>query len=163
MPLSQQKILSWEQAQLARQAWKQNGEKVVFTNGCFDILHLGHVDYIEKARELGDRLILGLNSDASVSRLKGPSRPLVHEQDRARVMAALQSVDAVVLFGEDTPLQLIQRLLPDVLVKGGDYTVDTIVGASEVLDAGGAVQTIAFVEGRSTTTLVQKIQDLKQQ
>jgi len=121
------------------------------------------VDYIEKARELGDRLILGLNSDASVSRLKGPSRPLVHEQDRARVMAALQSVDAVVLFGEDTPLQLIQRLLPDVLVKGGDYTVDTIVGASEVLDAGGAVQTIAFVEGRSTTTLVQKIQDLKQQ
>ncbi|MEL6535343.1 MAG: D-glycero-beta-D-manno-heptose 1-phosphate adenylyltransferase [Bacteroidota bacterium] len=155
--------MSWTQAQQARNIWQQNGERVVFTNGCFDILHLGHVDYLEKARAKGDRLIVGLNTDQSVSRLKGPSRPLVNEQDRARVMAALQCVDAVVLFGEETPLELIQLLSPDVLVKGGDYTLETIVGADVVLDKGGVVETIAFVEGRSTTALVQKIQGLKQQ
>jgi len=118
---------------------------------------------LEKAKAKGDRLIVGLNTDDSVSRLKGPTRPLVNEQDRARVMAALQCVDTVVLFGEDTPLQLIQHLVPDVLVKGGDYTLETIVGADVVLRAGGAVETIAFVEGRSTTSLVEKIQGLKQQ
>ena len=156
-----QKIQSQTQAQAQVEAWKAAGKQVVFTNGCFDLLHLGHVDYLEKARNLGDCLVVGLNADTSVRRLKGEERPLVTEDDRARVLAALAAVDLVVLFTEDTPQQLIESLAPDVLVKGGDYTLETIVGANFVIEKGGRVETIAFVDGRSTTQLVQKIKGLK--
>ena len=137
--------------------WKQKGEKIVFTNGCFDILHLGHVDYLEKARGLGDRLIVGLNTDDSVARIKGPTRPIVAEMSRARVMAALAFVDAVVFFNEDTPFELIGNLLPDILVKGSDYLTDNIVGADIVRGNGGKVETIDLVEGFSTSGIIDKI------
>jgi rfaE bifunctional protein nucleotidyltransferase chain/domain len=132
--------------------------RVVFTNGCFDILHPGHVDYLEEARALGDALIVGLNTDASVGRLKGSGRPLVRETDRARVLGALGCVDAVTLFDEDTPLELISSLLPDVLVKGGDYELDQIVGRDLVEKSGGTVTVIPFVSGYSTTELLDRIQ-----
>ena len=131
---------------------------VVFTNGCFDLLHPGHVDYLEKARSLGDALVVGLNTDASVARLKGPSRPFVAESDRARVLSALACVDAVTLFDEDTPLALSSALLPDVLVKGGDYAVEQIVGRDAVEAAGGTVIVIPFLSGYSTTELLNRIQ-----
>ncbi len=133
-------------------------ERLVFTNGCFDLLHPGHVAYLDAARRLGDALILGVNTDASVRRLgKGDDRPLVPEQARMRVLAGLASVDALVLFDEDTPLELIRQIRPDVLVKGGDYTVDRIVGAPEVQADGGEVHVIPFLPGYSTTTLVERI------
>ncbi|MBY0435787.1 MAG: D-glycero-beta-D-manno-heptose 1-phosphate adenylyltransferase [Cyclobacteriaceae bacterium] len=137
--------------------WKSEGKKVVFTNGCFDILHLGHVDYLEKARALGDKLVLGLNTDDSVSRFKGPSRPIQNQHSRAHVLASLQSIDLVVFFNDDTPLHLISELQPNVLVKGSDYLAGNIVGADVVKKAGGVVKTIAFVPGYSTTTIVEKI------
>ncbi len=137
-------------------AWKQAGLKVVFTNGCFDILHLGHIDYLEKARALGDRLIVGLNSDASVRRLKGAERPINPEYARARVIAALEFVDAVCIFEEDTPKSLIEKIFPDILTKGGDYTVENIIGADFVRSYGGQVQTIDLVEGFSTTKILDK-------
>lgn len=136
--------------------WKEEGD-VVFTNGCFDLIHLGHVDYLEKARNLGTRMIVGLNTDASVSRLKGPERPLVNEYARARVMASFAFVDAVILFDEETPLDLITLLKPDILVKGDDYTAENIVGADIVITHGGVVKTVALVQGYSTTNLVKKI------
>ncbi len=137
--------------------WKQQGKRVVFTNGCFDLLHLGHVDYLEKARNLGDALVVGLNTDDSVSRFKGPHRPIQDQQSRARIMASLQSVDLVVFFNEDTPLKLISELLPKVLVKGSDYLAENIVGSDVVKNAGGVVKTIDFVPGYSTTRIVEKI------
>ena len=137
--------------------WKDNGKRIVFTNGCFDILHFGHVDYLEKAKSLGDVLVVGLNTDASVSRFKGPQRPLQNETSRARVMASLRSVDLVVLFDEDTPLKLISELLPHILVKGSDYLAENIVGADVVQNAGGVVKTIDFVPGYSTTKIIEKI------
>lgn len=137
--------------------WRASGQQIVFTNGCFDIVHLGHIDYLEKARALGHRLILGLNTDASVSCIKGPLRPVVNEYARARMMAALEFVDAVTLFGEETPLTLIEALRPDILVKGDDYTIQNIVGADVVLANGGRVETIALVPGYSTTTLIERI------
>ena len=137
--------------------WKAFNEKVVFTNGCFDILHLGHMDYLAKAADLGDRLIIGLNSDASVARLKGDSRPIIDQETRAIKLASLIFVDAVVLFSDETPLHTILTLQPDVLVKGGDYTLDTIVGAKEVLEKGGSVEVIPFIEGHSTSSIIQKI------
>jgi D-glycero-beta-D-manno-heptose 1-phosphate adenylyltransferase len=127
------------------------------SNGCFDIVHLGHIDYLEKARALGQRLVLGLNTDASVSCIKGPLRPVVNEYARARLMAALEFVDAVTLFGEPTPLELIEAIRPDVLVKGDDYTVATIVGADFVLARGGRVETVALVPGYSTSSLIERI------
>lgn len=144
---------------LAKQAtsWQLHNEKVVFTNGCFDILHLGHIDYLTKAADLGDRLIIAVNTDASVSSLKGPSRPIIDEETRAMKLASLVFVDAVILFGEETPLKLITEVRPNVLVKGGDYTIDTIVGASQVQDNGGEVVVIPFLEGHSTTSIVNKI------
>lgn len=152
-----QKIRSRAEAIRQVNEWKADGESVVFTNGCFDILHFGHVDYLERAGELGDRLVVALNTDSSVQKLKGPERPIVNEASRSRVMAALQSVDLVVLFDEDTPLELIQALAPDVLVKGGDYTVETIVGADFVMSRGGKVVPLPLVDGYSTTTFVNKI------
>lgn len=131
--------------------------RLVFTNGCFDLLHRGHVEYLTAARALGDALIVGLNSDASVRRLKGPGRPLNTEADRAIVLAGLAAVDGVVVFDDDTPLALIRTLLPDVLVKGGDYVEDTVVGASEVRAAGGDVVIAPLVPGRSTTSLVHRL------
>ena len=153
----QQKIITT--AQWQEMAAERQGKKVVFTNGCFDVLHLGHITYLAEARNLGDLLVVGLNSDASVRRLKGPSRPINDEHARAMVLAALQFVDFIILFEEDTPLNLIQAVCPDVLVKGGDYTLDTIVGAPFVLQHGGTVTTIPLVEGFSTTATVQRLND----
>jgi rfaE bifunctional protein nucleotidyltransferase chain/domain len=130
--------------------------KVVFTNGVFDILHRGHVEYLDFARRLGDALVVGLNTDDSVRRLKGPTRPVNGEHDRALVLAGLAAVDAVVLFGEDTPHRLISALLPDVLVKGADYRAEDVVGATEVTAAGGKVVLAPLVEGRSTTNILQR-------
>lgn len=131
--------------------------RVVFTNGCFDILHAGHVAYLEEARAQGDFLVVGLNGDESVRRLKGPSRPLNGFHERARVLAGLRSVDLVVGFERDTPLELIRALQPDVLVKGGDWKVSEIVGAEDVLAAGGTVKSLSFKQGLSTTSLVDRI------
>ena len=137
---------------------QERGKKVVFTNGCFDLLHAGHVHYLEEARSLGDGLIVGVNTDASVARLgKGLGRPLNPEADRARVLAALACVDRVALFGEDTPLALITHLSPDVLVKGGDYRLDQIVGREVVLARGGRVVALPFVPGYSTTGLIDRL------
>jgi rfaE bifunctional protein nucleotidyltransferase chain/domain len=140
-----------------RSEWRSNGEQVVFTNGCFDILHLGHVDYLEKARQTGTKMIVGLNSDASVRILKGPERPVNSEYARARIIASLQFVDLVIVFNEETPLELINKLLPDILVKGDDYSIETIVGAKEVISAGGQVKTIPLVPSYSTTGIIQKL------
>jgi rfaE bifunctional protein nucleotidyltransferase chain/domain len=135
---------------------KRAGNKVVFTNGCFDILHAGHVTYLERARKLGDILIVALNSDASTRRLKGAGRPVNPLQDRAKVVAALESVSYVTSFGEDTPLRLIKTLKPDILVKGGDYEVKKIVGYEDVIASGGSVKTLPFLEGRSTTKIISR-------
>ena len=132
--------------------------RIVFTNGVFDILHAGHVTYLEESRALGDVLVVGLNSDASVRRLKGPSRPINTQDDRARVLSALRCVDHVVIFDDDTPLAVITALLPDVLVKGGDYTRDTVVGADVVEHHGGKVEIIPLLEGRSTTSIIARSQ-----
>lgn len=140
--------------------WRAAGEQVVFTNGCFDILHLGHIDYLEKASQLGSKLIIGINSDSSVQRLKGPQRPVQPENARARMLAALAFVDAVILFGEDTPLELIKQLRPQILVKGDDYSISQIVGAAEVLQDGGEVKTISLVQGYSTSAIIEKIKNL---
>jgi D-beta-D-heptose 7-phosphate kinase / D-beta-D-heptose 1-phosphate adenosyltransferase len=136
--------------------WRSAGQRVVFTNGCFDILHIGHIRLLEEARRKGDRLIVGLNSDESVRRLKGPLRPIVAESERAQVLAALSAVDAVVVFNEDTPLRLIEAIRPDVLVKGGDYTEDAVVGAREVRAWGGRVELIPLAGDISTTRLIAK-------
>ncbi len=131
--------------------------KTVFTNGCFDLLHPGHVDLLERARALGDRLVVGLNSDASVRALKGPQKPYVNEHDRRRMLLALRAVDAVVIFDELDPLRLICELAPDVLVKGGDYALDEIHGREEVEAAGGRVLALPFVEGASTTGIIERV------
>jgi rfaE bifunctional protein nucleotidyltransferase chain/domain len=137
--------------------WQLEGEKVVFTNGVFDLLHIGHITYMAKAADLGDRLIVGLNADSSVKRLKGEDRPVNDQINRAALLAALFFVDGIVIFEEDTPLNLISTLLPDILVKGADYTIDNIVGAKEVIANGGEVKTIDLVEGYSSTSIIQKI------
>lgn len=152
------KVVGWEAAARWVQDLQGQGKLVVFTNGCFDLLHLGHVRYLEAARSLGDSLIVGVNTDVSVKRLgKGPGRPLNPEGDRARVLAALACVDRVVLFAEDTPLALITRLAPDILVKGGDYRLDEIVGREVVLARGGRVVALPFVPGYSTTGLIDRL------
>jgi D-beta-D-heptose 7-phosphate kinase/D-beta-D-heptose 1-phosphate adenosyltransferase len=153
---AQDKVLTREELVRRVAVWRANGERVVFTNGCFDLLHVGHIQVLEESRRLGDRLIVAINSDASVSCLKGPSRPVVEENARARVLAALAAVDAVAIFGEATPLELIVATKPDVIVKGGDYNEDTVVGAKEVKSWGGKVAIVPIVEGHSTTRLIQK-------
>ena len=150
------KILTREQLLAVVAGWRAAGRQVVFTNGCFDLLHLGHVDYLEQARHLGDALVVGLNTDASVSCLK-PGRPIQDEEARARILAALAFVDAVVLFGEPTPLALIELVQPDVLVKGDDYAPDSIVGYDVVMARGGQVCTVPLVAGYSTSRIVAKI------
>ena len=152
-----EKILDLERIRLRVAEWRATGETIVFTNGCFDLLHVGHITLLEDCRRFGSKLVLGLNADASVCRLKGPTRPIVSERERARVMAALAAVDAVVLFEEDTPLNLIRALKPDVLVKGGDYTIETVVGHEDVVAYGGRVEIVPTVEGFSTTNIVKKL------
>lgn len=161
MYTSADKLLALPQIQAQITTWRSQQARIVFTNGCFDLLHPGHIDYLEKARQLGDKLIVGLNSDASVQRLKGMSRPLCPEKDRARMLAALASVDAVVMFEEDTPLALITALQPDVLVKGGDYEGKLVVGREVVEKNGGEVVLIPFLEGYSTTSLIERIQGVE--
>ena len=153
-----EKILDRERLATRVAEWRAAGQTIVFTNGCFDLLHVGHVTLLEDCRKFGSKLVLGLNTDASVSRLKGPSRPIVGERERSRVMAALAAVDAVVLFDEETPLELIREIRPDVLVKGGDYSVETVVGHEDVIAAGGRVEIVPTVEGFSTTSIVRKLQ-----
>ncbi len=137
--------------------WRHEGKKIVFTNGCFDILHRGHVDYLAKAADLGDILIVGLNTDISVSKLKGPHRPIQDEQSRLQIMASLGFVDGVILFSEPTPLELIRLVQPDVLVKGSDYQIENIVGYDIVMSKGGKIQTIDFLDGFSTSAIEKKI------
>lgn len=151
------KIVSPSDCKTFIQTVNAAGQKVVFTNGCFDILHLGHVTYLAKAAQLGDKLVVGLNTDASVKRLKGESRPLQDETNRAHVLASLLFVDKVVLFGEDTPKELISLLVPNILVKGADYAIENIVGADVVLAHGGEVKTIDLVDGYSTTNVINKM------
>jgi len=137
---------------------KNKNKKIVFTNGCFDILHRGHVAYLNEAKSLGDLLIVGINSDVSVKKLKGESRPINQELDRAYVLSQLKSVDFVEIFSDQTPLQLIEKIRPHILVKGGDWKIDQIVGAKEVISWGGEVYSLNFINGYSTTSTIQKIQ-----
>lgn len=151
------KIKDWSDSQQITKAWQASGKRVVFTNGCFDLLHVGHVSYLERAAELGDYLIIGVNDDDSVRRLKGLDRPMNSLLARSRVLAALQFVDLVTSFAEDTPLSLIRLLRPDVLVKGGDYKPEDIVGASDVVGWGGQVAVLDFVDGYSSTNYIKKL------
>ena len=154
-------VLDWEALRARREEWRANGEKVVFTNGCFDLLHPGHVRVLERARDCGDRLILAINSDASVQRLKGPSRPILPQNDRAATLAAFESIDAVTIFDQDTPEELIAHIVPDVLVKGADWS-HWIAGRETVEDAGGEVFPIPLEPGYSTTDVVQRVIDRNQ-
>ena len=155
------KIINRSDLYEAVKKWRVEEKVIVFTNGCFDIIHRGHVEYLCKAKSLGDVLILGLNSDQSVKKLKGEGRPFVSEKDRAYILSQLVPVDVVSVFEEETPLNLIKLVVPDVLVKGGDYTHDTIVGSNEVEESGGTVVAIPLVQGRSTTGLIEKIRKTK--
>lgn len=150
-----------DRAQLVARFARPRSARLVFTNGCFDLLHRGHAEYLFAARSLGDILVVALNTDASVRRLKGPGRPLTSEHDRAFLMASLACVDAVAFFDEQTPRELIAELLPDILVKGGDYRVDQVVGREEVESAGGRVVIVPFIQGISTTELLRRIEDRK--
>jgi rfaE bifunctional protein nucleotidyltransferase chain/domain len=140
--------------------WRFSDQKIVFTNGCFDLIHLGHIDYLAKAADAGTKLIVGLNTDASTTRLKGTSRPITNQQSRSSILAGLFFVDAVIFFDEDTPYDLIRAILPDVLVKGADYSIDQIVGADLVQARGGEVKTISFLPGYSTSAIEKKIRSL---
>jgi D-beta-D-heptose 7-phosphate kinase/D-beta-D-heptose 1-phosphate adenosyltransferase len=151
------KILSIEQMLLERKRFHSSGQRLVFTNGVFDLLHVGHVRYIAQARALGDALVVAVNSDRSVRELKGPERPVFSQDERAEILAALRNVDYVVIFDNISPRSLISQLLPDVLVKGGDYRLDQIDGREEVEAAGGTVITLPFVDGASTTSLIQRM------
>lgn len=151
------KILSREELIRERDRLRLEGRRVVFTNGCFDLLHPGHVRYLKEARALGDALIVALNSDRSVRRLKGEGRPVLNEQERCEVIAALESVDYVTVFDEETPRELIAALLPDFLVKGGDWPIEQIVGREEVERAGGSVLSLPYIDGLSTTDIIERI------
>lgn len=154
----EEKIQTVDQIAETVARWRAAGQRIVFTNGCFDLLHYGHLHYLAAARDLGDRLVIGLNSAASVRRLKGPTRPINDEATRTHLLAALAVVDAVVVFDDDTPLELIGTVLPDVLVKGGDWRPEQIVGAGLVQERGGRVLSLPFVDGYSTTAIERKIQ-----
>jgi D-glycero-beta-D-manno-heptose 1-phosphate adenylyltransferase len=154
------KVLNRYQFTQFVKAQKKEGKKVVFTNGCFDLVHYGHINYLEKAKQLGDILVIGVNTDESVQKLKGPQRPITQEFDRARLLAAFEFVDAITLFGDETPKELIEECIPSVLVKGSDYAIEDIVGGDTVLKNGGSVQTLDFVDGYSSTKVIQKIKGL---
>ena len=151
------KIYSLSDLKIQSDKWKENGEKIVFTNGCFDLVHRGHVEVLANTADLGDRLIIGLNSDVSIQKIKGKNRPIIDENSRAILLASLQFVDAIVLFSEDTPKQLIETIEPNVLAKGGDYKVEEIAGHEVVLQNGGEVILVPFIDGFSTTNIVDKI------
>ena len=155
----QHKIISRKDLNEQLATWKAENKKIVFTNGCFDILHLGHIDYLSKAADMGDVLLIGLNADASVSRLKGPHRPVNNENSRGMILAALAFVGVVVKFDEDTPYDLIKQVQPDVLVKGADYSIEQIVGHDIVQARGGEVRTIAYIDGYSTSAIEKKIKE----
>jgi D-beta-D-heptose 7-phosphate kinase/D-beta-D-heptose 1-phosphate adenosyltransferase len=156
-PLLEEKIKSLAALKRIILRLKDKGAKVVFTNGCFDLLHYGHVKYLQEAKNKGDILIVAINSDASVRRIKGNNRPVIREKDRLRIVAALESVDYVVLFGEDSPLKVIRTLEPDILIKGADWQKSKIVGADFVIGGGGRVAALKLAKGRSTTNLIKKI------
>ena len=156
---SQPRVLNSVTLESALKSYRAAGKKIVFTNGCFDLLHVGHVIYLEEAKKLGDVLIVGINTDESVKRLKGPSRPVQNENDRCEILAALKAVDHTILFLEDTPLNLIKSVKPDVLVKGGDWKPELIVGSDFVLALGGQVMSLNFVNGKSTTNIIEKAQN----
>jgi rfaE bifunctional protein nucleotidyltransferase chain/domain len=158
--MSSQKIVNLISLKHLVARWKVKSNRIVFTNGCFDILHVGHIHTLKEALKLGDKLIVGVNSDQSVKRLKGEERPLINEHDRAELIASMAVVDAVVIFDEDTPLSLIKATIPDVLVKGGDWRVEEIVGGELVRQAGGDVVSIPFVSNQSSTQIIQKIKSL---
>ena len=149
--------LNWEIAITQSNKWKESGNKIVFTNGCYDLIHKGHIDLLANAKSKGDKLIVGLNSDRSVKRLKGNNRPILTFDDRLIILDAIKSVDMVVGFDEDTPDKIIKELLPDVLVKGGDYSINQIVGADTVIAHGGNVEIIDLIEGKSTSSLINHI------
>ncbi|WP_256010804.1 D-glycero-beta-D-manno-heptose 1-phosphate adenylyltransferase [Desertivirga xinjiangensis] len=153
------KILSISNLQKLLNIWRLKDQKIVFTNGCFDLLHPGHIDYLAKAADMGNKLVIGLNTDKSTSALKGPNRPITDERSRSQILASFFFVDAVVLFDEPTPLNLITSIKPDILVKGADYSIDQIVGADFVLANGGEVKTITYLEGYSTTAIEKKIRN----
>jgi len=153
------KIFSLDALKIQVDSWKKSEEKVVFTNGCFDIVHRGHIEVLARTADLGSKFIIGLNSDSSIQKLKGEGRPIIDEQSRAVLLAALSFVDAIVLFSDETPLELISTLVPDVLAKGGDYKIETIVGHKIVQENGGKVILVPFVEGFSSTTIIDKIKN----
>ena len=154
------KIITVAQASDLTKDLQKINKKVVFTNGCFDLIHPGHIDYLRKAKACGDILIIGLNSDASIQRLKGKERPINDFYFRSSILAALEFVDYIVKFDDDTPLYLIKQILPNILIKGSDYTIDKIVGAKEIIENGGEVKTIDFLEGFSSTLIINKIKNL---
>jgi len=156
------KLFTLADLAVERKKWEANGDKVIFTNGVFDLLHIGHLSYLSAAADLGNKLIIGLNSDASTKRLKGPTRPVNNEYSRSVMLAALFFIDAVVIFEEDTPIEVIKTLLPDILIKGGDYSIDQIAGAPEVIANGGEVKVIDFVKGYSSTGIINKIKNAEQ-
>ena len=153
------KIYSLEELENNVNAWRQAGEEVVFTNGCFDIIHKGHIEVLARTADLGTKFIVGLNSDSSIQKLKGKNRPIIQQQSRAILLASFSFVDAVILFSEETPINLISTLLPDVLAKGGDYEISTIVGHKVVQENGGQVILVPFVDGFSSTTIIDKIKN----
>ena len=155
-----QKIFSKADLSVQVENWKQEGKKIVFTNGCFDLVHPGHIAYLNEAASLGDKLVVGLNTDASVKEIKGEERPINNEYSRQQMLAAMFFVDAVVLFNEDTPYNLIEAIKPDVLVKGGDYQIENIVGAAETQQRGGEVKVLDFLPGYSSTSIIEKIKKL---
>jgi D-beta-D-heptose 7-phosphate kinase/D-beta-D-heptose 1-phosphate adenosyltransferase len=154
---SRGKVRTLDEAIVMTKAAKNSGQSVVFTNGCFDIIHAGHISLLQRAAALGDVLIVAMNDDHSVRGLKGPSRPVNDQENRARVLGALECVDAVVLFNDETPIKLIEGISPDVLVKGGDYSVETVVGAEFVIAQGGAVELLDLVDGLSSTSTIEKM------
>ncbi len=156
---TQHKIYSLSDLKNQVETWRKSGEKVVFTNGCFDIVHRGHIEVLARTADLGTKFIIGLNSDSSIKELKGESRPIINEDSRAILLAALSFVDAIVLFSEDTPINLISTLVPDVLAKGGDYEIETIVGHKVVQKNGGEVKLVPFVDGFSSTNIIEKIKN----
>jgi len=153
------KIHTWETLKFQVAEWQNQGKKIVFSNGCFDLVHKGHIDYLNRAADLGDVLVMGLNTDASVSKLKGPHRPIQDEQSRLTIIAALQCVNAVVLFDEETPYELIKLVQPDILVKGSDYKPENIVGYDIVIAKGGQVKTIDYLPGFSTSEIEKRIKE----
>jgi len=161
MPVQNNKIIAIQDLKQGLGNWRQEGKKIVFTNGCFDIVHLGHIQFLQEAKNLGDILIVGLNSDSSVNKIKGKGRPILDQNSRSEILAAFEFVDGVIIFDQDTPFRLIEQLVPDVLVKGSDYLAENIVGSEIVLNSGGEVITIDLVEGYSTSNIIEKVKKLQ--